>query len=117
MVLVGVYVGRAAYMSPATPDRVAGGHGKEADTLGAIVPAPAPPVCHEEYVPGKGSWGAFNALHFPTLLRGSVGIQPFCSPSWYDHRGASTVFEVDELPTCQWTHRVSLDIKQFALTA
>jgi len=46
MVPVGVYVGRAAYVTPEIPDMVAGGHGKEADT--AIVPAPAPPVCHAE---------------------------------------------------------------------
>ena len=36
-------------------------------------------------------------MHFPLLVRGSVGIQPLCSPSWYDHRGASTIPEV-ELP-------------------
>jgi hypothetical protein len=46
MVLVGVYVGKAAYMSPETPDMVEGGHGTDADAT--IVPAPAPPVCHEE---------------------------------------------------------------------
>ena len=46
MVPVGVYVGRAANVAFATPDMVVGGHGKDADT--AIVPAPAPPVCHAE---------------------------------------------------------------------
>jgi len=95
---VGVYVGRSAYTATPRSDKVVGGHGKDADTAGAIVPAPAPPVCHDEYVPAKGAWGAFNALHFPELVRGSVGIQPFCSPSWYDHKGDSTVPGTDELP-------------------
>ena len=39
------------------------------------------------------------AAHFPTAVRGSVGIQPPCRPSWYDHSGASTVPAV-ELPIC-----------------
>lgn len=48
MVPVGVYVGRAAYMSPETPDMVLGGHGKDEVEAANIVPAPTPPVCHEE---------------------------------------------------------------------
>ena len=58
---VGVYVGSAAYRSPPIPDRVAGGHGKDADAVDTIVPAPVPPVCHAEYVPAKGAWEAPNA--------------------------------------------------------
>jgi len=75
---VGVYVGRAAYAAPPRPDRVAGGHGYAAD---ASKPAPAPPVCHEEYVPEKTGSPTPNALHFPEAVRGSFGIQPFVSPS------------------------------------
>jgi hypothetical protein len=58
---VGVYVGNAAYRAPPMPDMVAGGHGKDDSTAAAIVPAPAPPVCHAEYVPAKGAWAAPNA--------------------------------------------------------
>lgn len=107
---VGVYVGRAAYKSPATPDSVAGGHGKDADTLGGIVPAPAPPVCHAEYVPAKGVCPALSALHFPTLVRGSVGIQPLLSPSWYDHKGDSTLPDTEEGPTYRYKQGISLTL-------
>lgn len=101
MTPVGVYVGRAAYTSPAMPASVAGGHGKFAAMFGAIWPAPTPPVCHAAYVPAKGAWLAPNALHFPRLVRGSVGTQPFCIPSWYDHKGDCTVPVVAEGPTCK----------------
>jgi hypothetical protein len=44
-----------------------------------------------------------NALHFPTATRGSGGIQPFCSPNWYDHKGDSTLPETEEAPTYRHT--------------
>jgi hypothetical protein len=58
---VGVYVGSAAYRADPMFDIVAGGHGKDASAVAAIVPAAAPPVCHAEYVPAKGISDAPNA--------------------------------------------------------
>jgi hypothetical protein len=58
---VGVYVGSAPYGAVPMPDMVDGGQGKDASAVAAIVPAPAPPVCHAEYVPAKGAWDAPSA--------------------------------------------------------
>lgn len=51
-----------------------------------------------ERVPVQGS--VFP--HAPAAARGSFGIQPFSSPSWYDHAGVSTAPETDELPIFQF---------------
>lgn len=101
MALVDVYVGSNAWFAPAVkPFIVAGGYWPYvAIEEAAMVPAPAPPVCHDVYCPSKGCCEAPRASHVPIAIRGSVGIHPFCSPSWYDQRGASTEFVVDELPT------------------
>jgi hypothetical protein len=76
MVPVGVYVGR----SDAGPALliVAGGQTSAAVAEGAREPAPAPPVCHAARGPVQG----LLFLHAPAAERGSVGIQPCCSPSW-----------------------------------
>ena len=61
-------------------------------------PAPAPPVCHAWYVPSNGANVAPRLAHLPSACRGSAGIQPFSSPSWYDQSGAWTEFVVVEFP-------------------
>lgn len=38
-------------MAPSMSDMTVGSQGKDTVSLGAIVPAPGPPVCQEEYVP------------------------------------------------------------------
>jgi hypothetical protein len=83
---VGVYEGRSV-AAPAWLIDV-GGHANEALALAAICPLPAGSVPLQGEVP----------LQKPTAERGSVGIQPFCRPSWYDHEGDSTLPVTDELP-------------------
>lgn len=89
---VGVYVGR----SPAFPPLLmtGGGQASPAVTSGEMLPAPAPPVCCGV----NGGVHGFAFLQAPEAVRGSLGIQPFSRPSWYDHAGDSTLPVTDELP-------------------
>lgn len=82
---VGVYVGRRD-AAPALLI-VAGGQTRLAVADGLREPAPAPPVCQGARVPLQG----LLLLHAPTAVRGSLGIHPCCTPSWYDQNGAWTV--------------------------
>jgi hypothetical protein len=94
---VGVYIGNWATFTLIC-DILAGGHGSATVAVGLMEPAPAPPVCHGRYVPSNGLEPAPREAHLPTAVRGSFGIQPFSSPSLYDHNGAST-FPAAEFPT------------------
>jgi hypothetical protein len=82
--LVDVYVGSSAWFAPGVkPLMVAGGYWPyTAIEVAAMVPAPAPPVCHDAYCPLKGCCETPRAAHVPSAVRGSAGIHPFCSPSW-----------------------------------
>src|SRR5271170_4902068 len=73
---------------------VGGGHGNALVCDGAMVPAPAPPVC--QALRGGVQGSAFPQT--PSAWRGSVGIHPCWRPSWYDQAGASTTPVTDELP-------------------
>lgn len=95
---VEVYDGRRL-AGPGALEIVAGGHWpNDAVAVAAIVPAPAPPVCHDSYSPSKGELCESSDAHVPLAVRGSAGIHPFSRPSWYDQRGASTLLLVDEFP-------------------
>lgn len=96
---VAVYVGTNAILS--TPVIDAGGQAvNDERTAASIVPAPEPPVCQAEYVLSKAALLTPREAHIPEAERGSEGIKPFSRPSWYDQRGACTVFVVDEFPIC-----------------
>lgn len=85
---VGVYVGTAVNGTVAgTPESVGGGHCPyDASADAATTPSPAP-VAAGAYVPLKrGTFTSYDA-HVPFAVRGSFGIHPFWSPSWYDHSG------------------------------
>ena len=56
------------------PCRETGGYGYDDIIAASIVPAPAPPVIHEEK--DWGNAGPAPAPHFPMADRGSAGIQP-----------------------------------------
>jgi len=64
-------------------------------TDAAMIPAPAPPVIQESK--DWGNVGPAPGPHFPRTDRGSVGIQPSRRPSWYDHKGDSTIPAVELL--------------------
>ena len=89
---VGVYCGAVATSATFVSD--SGGQGKDARNVCGTSPAPAPPVCHA----CSGGLNGSLFSHTPSERRGSVGIQPSCSPSWYDHAGASGRPETVELP-------------------
>lgn len=93
---VWVYVGRRV-AAPALEMDV-GGQAKDELNVAGIWSAPAPPVCQDLRGPAKG----LVLPHVPTALRGSLGIQPSCKPSWYDQAGASTLPVTDELPIFQF---------------
>lgn len=89
---VGVYAGRSETGPPLLI--VGGGHASADVTEEGMLPAPVPPVC-------QAAKGGVHGLEFPqtpTASRGSVGIQPFSRPSWYDHAGVSTLPLTLELP-------------------
>lgn len=90
-----VYCGIVATFATSVSE--VGGHASAACTVCGIWPAPAPPVCHAESGPTKGSLLA----HMPSERRGSVGIQPCCSPSWYDHAGEGGCPVTVEFPIFQ----------------
>jgi hypothetical protein len=73
---------------------VGGGHASDTETLEAMCPAPAPPVCHDL----RGGAHRFTFLHEPLAEEGSLGIQPFSKPSWYDQARDSTLPDMLELP-------------------
>ncbi len=79
-VYVGTNAGSVAF--PGRPEIDGGGYWlKDADIVGLIVPAPAPPVCHERYVPLNGFVFRPNDAQVPTATLGSGGIHPPCRPS------------------------------------
>ena len=80
---VAVYVGRSDTDPTGTPAMDVGGNVPNcALAVAAIVPAPAPPVCHDWNWPSNCSPTTPSFAHMPEAFRGSVGIQPFSSPSW-----------------------------------
>lgn len=58
-----------------------GGQANSAETLGAMEPAPAPPVCQGSKVPEKGFPWTPRDAQIPCASRGSVGMNPFSRPS------------------------------------
>lgn len=62
---VGVYCGKRDGGTAAFTIDL-GGHGNEAVTLGGMLPAPSPPVCHGRYFPLNGTFGVTpSAAHLP----------------------------------------------------
>lgn len=70
-------------LGAATFARVVGGQIPYVSTeVATIVPAPAPPVCHDWYDPLKGACGVTpRDSHIPRACLGSLGIQPFSRPN------------------------------------
>lgn len=89
---VGVYTGKVEREPPVL--NVAGGQAAADVALAGMLPAPAPPVCQA----ARGGLQGFVLPHVPMAARGSVGIHPFSSPSWYDQAGDSTVPDTLEFP-------------------
>ncbi|KAJ6620912.1 hypothetical protein B0H10DRAFT_2432637 [Mycena sp. CBHHK59/15] len=65
-----VYVGITVSAAAVTFEIIAGGHvPKDAMAVGAIVPAPLPPICHALKAPLKGALSTPSAAHVPTKSR------------------------------------------------
>jgi len=97
---VAVYMGKraASVAPPGRPESDAGGQAWNDETkVGAMVPAPFPPVAVDGRGPSKGS----ELPHDPSDERGSKGIQPSWRPSWYDHIGDSTWPVIELFPIFQ----------------